>query len=199
MGQKRNSKNELTNFAFPKANREAISQCINKIMNTLSFRKLAGKTQVILSLAGPDIRTRLTHTIEVAKISRNICGELGLNADLAEAIALSHDIGHTPFGHVGERTLSEIMCGCDTLKNRVTDYDFENSGFKHNLQSVRVLIHGDPIFANNRSKDIWPYILWGALTHSKPSWTKPYYGMDDEILIYSKHCNQVYACHFHQK
>ncbi len=201
MVNRQNSLGDLTDFAALNTQEYKVpfSECINKIMGTLSFRKLAGKTQVILSLTGPDIRTRLTHTIEVARIARDICNELGLNANLAEAIALAHDIGHTPFGHVGERTLREIMCGCDTLKDRVTDYDFENSGFKHNLQSVRVLIHGEPIFANNRSKDIWPYILWGALTHSKPSWTKPYDGMDDEILISSKHCNQVYACHFHQK
>ncbi len=198
MGQKRNSKNELTNFAFPKANREAISQCINKIMNTLSFRKLAGKTQVILSLAGPDIRTRLTHTIEVAKISRNICGELGLNADLAEAIALSHDIGHTPFGHVGERTLSEIMCGCNTLGDKVQDCDFDNSGFKHNLQSFRVLKYLEYIDEDIVNKKVWAYILWGAAVHTDMTYAEPV-GIDDEIYISSDHCSLVYCCYYHEK
>ncbi len=201
MGQKRNSKNKLTNFAFPKVNREAISQCINKIMNTLSFRKLAGKTQVILSLTGPDVRTRLTHTIEVARIARDICAELGLNEDLAEAIALSHDIGHTPFGHVGERTLREIMCGCDTLGGKVADrdFDFDNSGFKHNLQSFRVLYNFEKITENNEYENIWPYILWGTLAHSKMTWSKSYSGMENEILISSKHCDRVYVCLYHEK
>jgi len=210
MGPKRRSKDKLTNltptdadnsealrdFKFPDT--EEISQCINQIMNTLSFRKLAGKTQVILSLSGPDIRTRLTHTIEVAKISRDICARLQLNEDLAEAIALAHDIGHTPFGHVGERTLREIMCGCDTIGDRVADFDFANSGFKHNLQSFRVLINGERILHNKENINIWPYILWGALTHSKTSWSKPYSGMADEIKISPKHCNLVYACHYHE-
>jgi len=201
MGQKRNSKNELTNFAFPrtKANRKAISQCINKIMNTLSFRKLAGKTQVILSLSGPDVRTRLTHTIEVAKIAKDICVELRLNAELAEAMALAHDIGHTPFGHVGERTLREIMCGCDTLRGKVNDFDFANSGFKHNLQSFRVLHIFEQITKNNKHETIWPYILWGALAHSKMTWSESYSGMEDEILISSKHCDWVYACRYDEK
>jgi len=197
MGQKRNSKNELTNFAFPKENREAISQCINKIMNTLSFRKLAGKTQVILSLAGPDIRTRLTHTIEVAKIARDICKDLGLNENLAEAIALSHDIGHTPFGHVGERTLREIMCGCNSLGGKVEGYDFGNSGYKHNLQSFRVLYDFEKITKEHRK--IWPYILWGAIAHTKLSWATPESGLEDEILISSKHCVRVYACDYDKK
>ena len=141
---------DLSDFAFSE-NREVISECINKIMSTLSFRKLAGKTQVILSLSGPDVRTRLTHTIEVSKIARDICTRLKLNADLAEAIALAHDIGHTPFGHVGERTLREIMCGCDALGGKVADRDFnfDNSGFKHNHQSFRVLYNFEKITKNN--------------------------------------------------
>ncbi len=177
--------------------RAAISECINKIMNTLSFRKLAGKTQVILSLSGPDVRTRLTHTIEVARIARDVCNDLGLNADLAEAIALAHDIGHTPFGHVGERTLREIMCGCDTLGDKVNDCDFDNSGFKHNLQSFRVLENFEQI--TKEHKNIWPHILWGAVAHSNMSWSKPYSGMEDEILISSKHCDWVYVCSYDKK
>jgi dGTPase len=74
--------------------------CINTIMNSTYFRKLAEKTQVIISLTGPNVRTRLTHTVEVARIARDLAEDLGLNEDLAEAIALAHDIGHTPFGHV---------------------------------------------------------------------------------------------------
>ena len=183
--------------------RELIRKCITKIMNTLSFRKLAGKTQVILSLTGPDVRTRLTHTIEVAKIAKDICIDLGFNEELAEAMALAHDIGHTPFGHVGERTLREIMCGCDTLGEKVRDDDFNNSGFKHNLQSFRVLIDLERI--NKNSKDeveydgIWPYIIWGALVHTDMTYAASDSGMDDEIFISSKHCDWVYVCYYHDK
>ncbi len=180
--------------------RSAIRECITKIMNTLSFRKLAGKTQVILSLSGPDIRTRLTHTIEVAKIAKDICYKLGLNEDLAEAIALAHDIGHTPFGHVGEKTLREIMCGCDTLGGKVNDYDFKNSGFKHNLQSFRVLHDIEKIIPEEEgNNNIWPYILWGVVAHTKMSYSEPYEGMENEILISAKHCPWVYSCYFDEK
>jgi len=171
-------------------------------MNTLSFRKLAGKTQVILSLSGPNVRTRLTHTIEVAKIARDICKSLHLNEDLGEAIALAHDIGHTPFGHVGERTLREVMCGCDTLKEQITDDDFCNSGFKHNLQSFRVLNNFEQLAerkGEEKPNQIWPYIFWGAAAHSKMSWAKPQFGMDNEIFITCKHCNWVFVCCFHEK
>ena len=172
-----------------------ISNCTTKIMNTASFRKLAGKTQVILSLTGPDVRTRLTHTIEVAKIAKDICIRLGLNSDLAEAISLAHDIGHTPFGHVGERTLNEIMCGCDTLEKKVRDYDFANSGFKHNIQSFRVLNDIECVHKNGNQNEIWPFIFWGAPAHTRLTWAKADSGMDDEILISPKYCDRVYVCH----
>jgi putative nucleotidyltransferase with HDIG domain len=178
-----------------KTYKKSLSDCTTKIINTASFRKLAGKTQVIISLSGPDIRTRLTHTIEVAKIAKDICTKLGLNADLAEAIALAHDIGHTPFGHVGERTLREIMCGCDTLDNTVNNYNFNNSGFKHNLQSFRVLNDIEQVHKNGNHKKIWPFVIWGAPLHTKLTWAKDYSGMDDEILISPKHCDWVYVCH----
>lgn len=174
----------------------SLSICINKIMNTLSFRKLAGKTQVILSISGPNVRTRLTHTIEVAKIARDICFELGLNEDLAEAIALAHDIGHTPFGHVGERTLREFMCGCNTLSiGKISEVLLENSGFKHNLQTFRVLKDIENIIEGNNTK-IWPYILWGAADHTNMSYAKSLSGMEDELFISNEHCDSVYSCHF---
>lgn len=169
---------------------------IDKIINLHFFRKLAGKTQVILSLTGPSVRTRLTHTVEVARIARKLCDDLGLNSDLAEAIALAHDLGHTPFGHVGERTLKEIMCGCDTLKGKINETDFVNSGFKHNLQSFHVLSTLEKISDHD---DKWPYILWGVAAHSSMTWSKPYSGMENEILISCKHCDRVYCCFYHEK
>ena len=169
---------------------------IDKILNLHFFRKLAGKTQVILSLAGPAVRTRLTHTVEVSRIAKKLCVDFDLNVDLAEAIALAHDIGHTPFGHVGERALKEITCGCDTLKGKINDTDFDNSGFKHNLQSLRVLTTLETISDDDNE---WPYVLWGVSAHSKMSWSKPYSGMQNEILISCKHCDWVYSCFYENK
>lgn len=81
----------------------------DRVLYSKSFRRLAGKTQVYLSGVDDHRRTRLTHTLEVSQIARSIAGPLKLDTDLVEAIALGHDLGHTPFGHVGERTLHEIM------------------------------------------------------------------------------------------
>ncbi len=96
-----------------------------RIVHSRAFRRLEGKTQVFLSGTGDHLRTRLTHTIEVASISRTIARALGCNEDLAEAIALAHDLGHPPFGHSGERALDELMR--------------EHGGFEHNLQSLRIV------------------------------------------------------------
>jgi dGTP triphosphohydrolase len=164
-------------------------ECINLIMNSIYFRKLADKTQVIISLTGPNVRTRLTHTVEVAKIAKDMCNRLGLNEDLAEAISLAHDIGHTPFGHVGERTLKEIMCNCDTLDKNV-NVSFNNSGFKHNLQSFRLLRRQIP---ENLKKE-FKYLLWGVAAHSNMTYTPLDSGLDNEIHIHPKHCLRVYNC-----
>ncbi len=96
-----------------------------RIIHSRAFRRLEGKTQVFLSGTGDHLRTRLTHTMEVASISRSIARALGLNEDLAEAIALAHDLGHPPFGHGGETALNQRMA--------------EHGGFDHNEQSLRVL------------------------------------------------------------
>src|SRR3954452_3546537 len=96
-----------------------------RIIHSRAFRRLEYKTQVFLNGTGDHLRTRLTHSIEVASISRTIARALSLNEDLAEAIALAHDLGHPPFGHSGEEMLAECMQGC--------------GGFDHNQQSLRVL------------------------------------------------------------
>jgi dGTPase len=96
-----------------------------RIIHSRAFRRMEYKTQVFLNGTGDHLRTRLTHSIEVASISRTIARALGLNEDLAEAIALAHDLGHAPFGHSGEEMLAECM----------RDYD----GFDHNRQSLRVV------------------------------------------------------------
>lgn len=96
-----------------------------RVIHSQSFRRLEYKTQVFLNGTGDHFRTRLTHTIEVASISRTIARGLGLNEDLTEAIALAHDLGHPPFGHSGEETLDRLMK--------------EHGGFDHNDQSLRIV------------------------------------------------------------
>ena len=129
----------------------------DRVLYSKAFRRLSDKTQVFFSDEIKDLRTRLTHTLEVNQIAKTIVASLGCNLDLTEAIALGHDVGHTPFGHVGERTLSLIMNNCEHLGIAVAD---KNKGFKHNLQSMRVLcdLEGDL----NLSK----YTLWGIVNHS---------------------------------
>lgn len=107
--------------------RTAFQRDRDKIIHCQSFRRLKHKTQVFISPVGDHYRTRLTHTLEVAQLARVIARALRLNEDLTEAIALGHDLGHTPFGHAGEFVLDEIM------KN------YGRSGFLHNEQSVRVV------------------------------------------------------------
>jgi dGTPase len=97
----------------------------DRIVHSTAFRRLMHKTQVLLTQTSDHHRTRLTHTLEVTQISRTIARRLGLNEDLTEAIALSHDLGHPPFGHAGERALDECMA--------------EHGGFEHNLHALRIV------------------------------------------------------------
>ncbi len=97
----------------------------DRIVHSAAFRRLEYKTQVFVNHEGDMFRTRLTHSIEVAQISRSIARILNLNEDLSETIALAHDLGHTPFGHAGQDALNDCM----------RDY----GGFEHNLQSLRTV------------------------------------------------------------
>lgn len=105
--------------------RSAFQRDRDRILHSRAFRRLEYKTQVFLNNAGDHYRTRLTHTIEVAAIARTIARSLRLNEDLTETISLAHDLGHTPFGHAGERALDKIM----------TPY----GGFDHNMQALKVV------------------------------------------------------------
>lgn len=101
----------------------------DRIVHSTAFRRLVYKTQVFLNHEGDLFRTRLTHSLEVAQLGRSIARTLGLNEDLVEAIALAHDLGHTPFGHAGQ----------DALDDCLREADPEGGGFEHNLQSLRVV------------------------------------------------------------
>lgn len=103
--------------------RTCFQRDVDRIVHSKSFRRLKHKTQVFLQPEGDHYRTRMTHTLEVMRIARTIARALRLNEDLTEAIAFGHDLGHTPFGHAGERILNELMPG----------------GFQHNVQSLRVV------------------------------------------------------------
>lgn len=116
---------------------------VDRISHSKAFRRLKHKTQVFLLPENDYYRTRLTHTLEVSRIARTISRALGLNEDLTEAIALGHDLGHTPFGHAGERLLSEMMPG----------------GFRHNEHSVRVVTELENLNLTWEVKD-------GILCHS---------------------------------
>jgi dGTPase len=109
----------------PKA-RSEFQRDRDRIVHSTAFRRLEYKTQVFVNHEGDLFRTRLTHSIEVAQIARSIARALRLNDDLAEAIALAHDLGHTPFGHAGQDALNECMQG-------------HFGGFEHNLQSLRIV------------------------------------------------------------
>ena len=97
----------------------------DRIIHCAAFRRLEHKTQVFVHHEGDHYRSRLTHSLEVAQIARSISRELGLNEDLAEALALAHDLGHTPFGHAGEDSLNEAMASY--------------GGFDHNAQTLRIV------------------------------------------------------------
>lgn len=140
----------------------------DRVLYSKSFLRMRDKTQVFMMDDIDYIRTRLTHTLEVSQIARSIATSMGLNLDLTEAIALGHDVGHTPFGHVGERTLDEYTKGIIPLKNR-NDHPViipaAQQGFKHNLQSARVLCELEP-GTEGKGLNLTKYTLWGIIHHS---------------------------------
>ena len=109
----------------PAPTRDAFQRDRDRIVHSTAFRRLVYKTQVFLNHEGDLFRTRLTHSLEVAQLGRSIARALRINEDLVEAIALAHDLGHTPFGHAGQDALNSCMAG--------------HGGFEHNLQSLRVV------------------------------------------------------------
>jgi len=147
---------ELTERAFYaplRVSRTAFQRDRERIVTARAFRRLAGKTQVFTSRASDHFRSRLTHTIEVAQIARSVAQTLGLNEDLAEALALAHDIGHPPFGHAGERAL-------DTCLKR------HGLRFDHNLHALRIVEHFELRYAAHRGLNLTLGVREGIVKHS---------------------------------
>jgi dGTPase len=131
--------------------RTAFQRDRDRVIHSSAFRRLQYKTQVFVNHEGDYYRTRITHTMEVAQIARSIARSLGLNQDLTEAIALAHDLGHTPFGHSGEKVLNEIM------RN--------DGGFEHNAQSYRIVTHLEDKYPEFRGLNLSYEVLEGVDKH----------------------------------
>jgi dGTPase len=140
--------------APPSDGRSPFERDRDRVVQSRSFRRLAGKTQVFTSRASDHFRSRLTHTIEVAQVARHVAGALGLNVDLAETLALVHDIGHPPFGHAGERAL-------DTCLQR------HGLRFDHNLHALRIVDHFEQRYAGHRGLNLTLGTREGIVKHSR--------------------------------
>lgn len=141
-----------------------------RIVSSKAFRRLVDKTQIFDSKKGDYYRTRLTHTLEVNQIAKAIAYELGLNLDLTEAIALGHDLGHTPFGHQGERTLDQILNGKIDVGICATQEMFKNrifGGFKHNYQSAKILTELEEKSVNYPGLNVSVQVVEGVLKHTR--------------------------------
>ena len=129
-----------------------------RILHARAFRRLAGKTQVFSRLPdgppGDHFRSRLTHTLEVTQISRTLARALGLNVDLAEALALAHDIGHPPFGHAGEKALDQALRG-------------HGLRFDHNLHALRIVTWFEERYARFRGLNLTLGVREGIIKHSR--------------------------------
>jgi dGTPase len=152
---------ELTSRQYPDPDhpyRSSFARDRARILHARSFRRLAGKTQVFSRLAGDlpgdHFRSRLTHTLEVAQISRTIANALGLNSELAEALALAHDIGHPPFGHAGEKALDEAL----------HQYGL---GFDHNLHALRIVTWFEERYPAFRGLNLTLAMREGIIKHSR--------------------------------
>ncbi len=154
------------------AYRTAFQRDRDRIIHASAFRRLQYKTQVFVNHEGDYYRTRITHTMEVAQIARSIARSLGLNQDLTEAIALAHDLGHTPFGHSGEKVLNEIM------KN--------DGGFEHNAQSYRIVTHLEDKYPDFKGLNLSYEVLEGVDKHrtryDRPGGDGEQYTMEAQIV-----------------
>jgi dGTPase len=150
-----------------------------RIIHSRAFRRMEYKTQVFLNGTGDHLRTRLTHSIEVASISRTIARALGLNEDLAEAIALAHDLGHAPFGHSGEEMLAECMR--------------DHGGFDHNRQSVRVVELLEDAYPNFPGLNLTFEVREGLRKHGAFHEMDQLTGPQTDITLRHYHCPSLEA------
>src|SRR6201992_2304137 len=134
--------------------RSAFQRDRDRIIHSTAFRRLTHKTQVFVYHEGDHYRTRLTHSLEVAQIARTISRVLGLDEDLAECLALAHDLGHTPFGHAGEDALRDVMV------------DFE--GFDHNAQDLRIVTKLEKRYVQFDGLNLTWETLEGMVKHNGP-------------------------------
>jgi dGTPase len=138
----------------PSLTRNDFRRDCDRIIHSTAFRRLAHKTQVFVYHEGDHYRTRLTHTLEVAQIARSLARALGLDEDLAEALALAHDLGHPPFGHAGERALDECLAGC--------------GGFDHNAQALRIVTDLERRYPDFDGLNLTWETLEGLVKHNGP-------------------------------
>jgi dGTPase len=160
----------------------------DRILYSKSFRRMSRKTQIFLPASDDHVRTRLTHSLEVAQIATISAQALGLDRDLTEAIALGHDIGHTPFGHTGERVLNLIATCCDDLGRLAPELSMHEMGFKHNLQGIRVTTDLDSLYQNTSGLNLSNYTMWGIQNHTSRVWKKcgfRYKSKSDEYICNS--------------
>jgi dGTPase len=136
------------------ATRNVFRRDCDRIIHATAFRRLAHKTQVFVFHEGDHFRTRLTHTLEVAQVARSLARALGLDEDLAEALALAHDLGHPPFGHAGERALDRCLAAC--------------GGFDHNAQTLRVVTALEKRYPTFDGLNLSWETLEGLVKHNGP-------------------------------
>src|SRR5471030_808647 len=138
----------------PSPTRNAFRRDCDRIIHSSAFRRLAHKTQVFVYHEGDHYRTRLTHTLEVAQIARSLARALGLDEDLAEALALAHDLGHPPFGHAGEHALDQALT--------------RFGGFDHNAQALRIVTDLERRYAAFDGLNLTWETLEGLVKHNGP-------------------------------
>lgn len=164
------------NLREPQSDRSEFQRDYERILHSKAFRRLVDKAQVFSASKGDHYRTRMTHSQTVAQIARSISCELKLNMNLTEAIALGHDIGHTPFGHQGERTLNSILNNDIEIINNWDCIPGNMGGFKHNYQSVRVASVLEEKYYEINGMDLSYQTLEGLIKHTQ---TKPEYSLSE--------------------
>ena len=140
-------------FRLPISFRTEFQRDRDRIIHSKPFRRLAYKTQVFVNSEGDIYRTRLTHSLEVAQIARSVCYALGLNQDFAEALAISHDLGHSPFAHSGQKILNQLMQ--------------QHGGFEHNCQGLRQLTKLEMRYVEFPGLNLTRKTLLGMIKHAR--------------------------------